>query len=47
MQLTKKIIKGGNNSKRVRQSASGESSTINTLSIINYFYVSFISLILN
>ena len=45
--LTKRAVKGGNNSRRVHQSASSKSSTTSTLGIINHFYISFISLVLN
>jgi hypothetical protein len=47
MRLTKRVIKGENNSRRVRQLASGESSTTSTLGIINHFYIGSISLVLN
>jgi len=47
MRLTKRAVKGGNNSKRVRQLAFSESSTTSTPGIINYFYVGSISLVLN
>jgi len=46
MRLAKRAAKGGNNSRRVRQLASGKSST-STPGVVNYFYVSSISLIPN
>ena len=47
MWLTKRVVKGGNNSRRAHQLASGKSSTTSTLGVINYFYVSSIRLVLD
>ena len=45
--LTKRAVIRGKSSRGVRQSAIGESSTVNSLGVINYFYVSSIGLILD
>ncbi len=45
--LTKRAVIRGKGGRRVHQSALSKSSIINSLGVINYFYISSIGLILN
>ena len=45
--LTKRAVIRGKSSRGVRQSALGESSTVNSLGVINYFHISSTGLILD